>query len=69
LHDALSLQAVLSINPYPQTIREEFNVSAFCISDDFVMDPEPIITGQRVIYGRVALTLMARITPKPLGKR
>jgi hypothetical protein len=69
LHDCLSLQAILSVTPYPQTIREEFKVSAFCVSDDFVMDPEPSVVGQRVIYGKVALTLMARITPKPLGKR
>jgi hypothetical protein len=69
LHDSLELQAVLSIKPYPQTIREDFNIRATCVSDDFVMEPEPSVIGQRVIHGKVALTLMTRITPKPIGKR
>jgi len=67
LNDALILQAVLTVSPYPQTKRDEFDVQGFCISDDFVIKPEPIVVGQHVSHGKVALTLMAHIVPKKPG--
>src|SRR5688572_16794199 len=37
-NDGIDLQAVIRISPYPQTIREEFTLKGFCVSDDFVVE-------------------------------
>lgn len=61
--EKLLLQTILSIWPYPQTGREDFQISGNCISQDYIVYPHPSVTGQRIIHGRVALTIMAHIVP------
>jgi hypothetical protein len=64
LDDALTLQTVLTISPYPQSVRDEFNVNGFCVSEDFMVEREPSVIGQYVRHGKVALTLLTHVVPK-----
>lgn len=64
LSEFLKLQVVLTISPYPESMREEFTVDTRCISDDYEVEFEPTVIGQYVRHGKVALTLLVRITPK-----
>lgn len=64
LSEFLNLQVVLTISPYPESMREEFTVDTRCISDDYEVEFEPTVIGQYVRHGKVALTLLVRITPK-----
>ena len=62
----LKLQVVLTIAPYPQSMREDFAVQGRCISDDYEVEFEPTVLGQYVQHGRVGLTLLVHIAPKKL---
>ena len=66
LSEFLKLQVVLSISPYPESMRQEFAVDARCISDDYEIAFEPTVIGQHVRHGKVALTLLVHIVPKKL---
>lgn len=68
LEDSLILQAVLQINPYPQHIRQEFVVQGFCVSDDYVIRPNPAVIGQHGMHGKVSLSINCHIDPKKPGK-
>jgi hypothetical protein len=61
----MTLQAIISISPYPQRLLEEFQIKGYCISDDYEIDPEPSVVGQYVHHGKVALTVITHVVPKP----
>jgi len=65
LEDALTLQTVLTISPYPQSMRDEFHVKGHCVSEDFIVEREPSVVGQYAKHGKVALTLLTHVVPKP----
>ncbi len=69
LSDFLNLHTVVTVSPYPQSLRDEFNVAGFCTNENFEIAPEPSVTGQRVMHGKVALTLMTHIVPRKLPTR
>jgi hypothetical protein len=64
LDDALTLQTVVTISPYPQGTRDEFQLKGYCVSEDFKVEPEPSVVGQHVQHGKVALTVLTHIVPK-----
>lgn len=68
LSDLLNLQVVLTISPYPQSMREEFTVTGRCISDEYEIEPDPTVIGQYPLHGKRALTLIVHIVPKQQSK-
>ena len=69
LYHFLDLQVVIRISPYPKSNQDEFIVQARCISDEYVIEPEPTVIGQHSSGGKVALTLLTHIVPKAAVQR
>jgi hypothetical protein len=69
LYNYLNLQAVITISPYPRSMKDEFIVKGHCIGDEFAIEPTPTVTGQYPKDGKVALTLVTHIIPKSAKRR
>ena len=64
--DFLNLQSIITIAPYPIGFRQDFVTKGVVMSEDFEMDGEPSVIGQRVINGKTALRISFHIVPKRL---
>lgn len=58
------LHVVLAILPMPSNMREEFEVTAKVLRSDYVVHPSPVVIGQYMAHGQIALSLNVRIVPK-----
>lgn len=63
--DSRTLHAVVAISPYPRNMRAEFKLTGFCVSEDYMVKPEPSVLGQHVESDGVALTLLTHVVPRP----
>lgn len=64
VRDLLKFQLIVSVSPYPQGMREDFDVTGKCVSGDYIINPDPTVIGQYLIRGKVAMTILVHIVPK-----